>query len=233
MGTRYLFVVNGMVKCEICGREIAPLHEHEFPADIQEEKTFCVCIPWETMEKCIELSLDNAQRLVEDAECLLKAGLLSSAKVLTVFSLEESGKALLACEYLAERKKASVKDYKSKFLKHPIKIDKALKAIEEINVQHARIRKAIWGDFAKELRAETLDAIFVNYDGRIRMWSIPWVRDPRSLVKAWDGFIDLKTAKGIREAQEPIDKLFTEMLIKDAKVAIYRARQKREKIEIP
>ena len=189
------------------------------------------------MEKCIELSLYNAQRLVEDAEYLLKAGRLSSAKVLTVFSLEEAGKELLACDYLAERKKVSVNDYQNRFLKHQTKIDKALKAIEEIDVQHARFRNAIWGDFAKELRAQTLDAIFVNYDGRFRMWSIPWVRDPRPLVKVFEyGFtrlIDLKTAKRLRQATEPIDKLFTEMLINDAKMAIYRARERREKIEIP
>ncbi len=65
------------------------------------------------------------------------------------------------------------------------------------------------------------------------MWSIPWVRDPRSLVKVFDyDFVNLKTAKDIREAQDPIDKLFTEMLIKETKMAIYRARQRREKIEI-
>lgn len=184
------------------------------------------------MEKCVELSLDNAERLIEDAEYLLKRGRLSSVKVLTVFSLEESGKALLACHYLAERRKVSANDYHSRFLSHPAKIDKALKAIEEIDNQRARIRKTIWGDFAKELRAQTLDAIFVNYDGRARMWSIPWVRDPKSLVKEYGyGFIDLKTAEDIREAQEQIDKLLTEILIKDAKMAIHRARQKREEID--
>lgn len=221
-----------MGKCEICNRENVPFHRHNFPADIRDEKTYCICIPWETMEKCIELSLDNAQRLVEDAEYLLKAGRLSSAKILTVYSFEESGKALMACDYLAKKKKVSVDDYRNKFISHTTKISKALKAIETVNVQYMRLRKALWGDFTKELREQTLSSIFVNYDGHAQMWLPPWSQDPRSLVKTFD-FVDLKTAKDIREAQEPIDELFIERLIKDAKMAISLARQRRKQIEIP
>lgn len=219
--------MKAMVRCEICGKEIVPLCRHNFPADIRKEETYCACVPWESMEQCFELSLDNAQRLVEDAEYLLKAGRLSSARVLTVLSLEESGKALLACEYLTEKKKVSVNDYQNRFLSHPAKIDKALKALEEIDIQLPELSREI----AKRLQKEKTQSIFVDYDGRFQMWSISWSQDSRPLVKTYD-FIDLETSEAIREAQEPIIEAHTEMLIKMAKMAIYCARQRHEQIEM-
>jgi len=183
------------------------------------------------MQQCIELSLNNAQRLVEDAEILLKPGRLSSAKVLAVFSLEEVGKALLACDYFAERKKVSSKDYK-RFLNHVAKIDKALEALEEVDIQRVGFRKAVWGDIAKELHTQKIDAVFVNYNGRYRVWHIPWSQDPSPLVTTYK-FIDPETAETIRKAQEPIDELFVENLIKDVKMVICLARQKLEQIGIP
>jgi len=218
-----------MVKCENCGKKVVSLHRHSFPADIREEKTFCVCIPWETMEQCINLSLSNAKRLVNDAVYLLKSGRLSSAKVLAILSLEESGKALLACVYLAEKKKISVNDYKREFLNHKTKINEALKAIEKIYIHLKINRKMLSRNIAKELQEDKLQSIFVDYDGRFQMWDIPWSQNPHPLANTYHEFMDLKSAEALREGQEPIDKAYTEMLIKMAKTAIYCARQRRDK----
>jgi len=219
-----------MVICEICGKELAPTG-YSFPEDIREEKTYCGCIPWETMKQCIELSLDNAQRLVEDAEFLLKAGRLSSANVLAILSIEESGKALLGCEYFDEKKKISVKgrkgDYHKRFLNHPTKMRKALEAVETFIPQFKIYRKILGRDFAKELLEEKHQRMFVDYDGRFQMWKIPWSQDPRPLVKTYDRFMDLKGAEAIRKAQEAIDKVWTErVLIIIAKTAADCARQR-------
>lgn len=222
-----------MGKCEICSREIVSLHEHKFPEDIRNEGKYCVCIPWETMGRCIELSLDNAQRLVEDAEYLRKGGKLSSAAVLTIFSLEESGKALLACEYLTDRKKVSMKNYQEMFLNHKPKLDEALKALEKSDTHRAQLRKALWRNVTKELHKERLNAIFVNYNGQAQIWQVPWSQNPKPLVVEAYGlpFINLKTAKKYRQAQEPIKDLFIKMLIQDAKMAIHLAQQRHEQLK--
>jgi AbiV family abortive infection protein len=219
-----------MVRCEICGREIVSLNLHEFPEDIRDEKTYCVCIPWTTMKQCTELCLANAQRLIEDSGFLLKAKRLSSANALAILSLEESGKALLACEYLAEKKKASGEDYRKRFCNHPAKIEEALEAAETA-IPQLKIDRL--GLFTKDkLGKEKLQGIYVDYDGRFQTWSIPWSQDPEPLAKTIEplmraGITNLKEVKEVRKAQEGIHEVWTEsVLISIAKTAMDCARQR-------
>ena len=83
-----------MSKCEVCNREKAPPN-YRFPKDVRYEENYCACIPWQTMEKRIILSLFNAERIIDDAEFLLKNNRLSSSELLTISALEETGKPCL------------------------------------------------------------------------------------------------------------------------------------------
>ena len=221
-----------MVRCEICEREIVSLNVHKFPEDLLKEETFCVCIPWETMKQCTELCLANAQRLIEDSDFLLKAKRLSSANVLAILSLEESGKALLACEYLAKKKKVSKGDYKKRFLHHPTKMRKALEAVETAIPQLKMGIEILGLSTTDKLQKEKLQGIYVDYDGRFQMWNIPWSQDPEPLAKTCEAFLragimNLKQVRTLREAQEPIHEGWTEsVLIRIARTAMDCARQR-------
>jgi AbiV family abortive infection protein len=223
----------GMVKCETCGREIVSRNMHEFPEDIRDEKTYCVCIPWETMKQCTELCLANAQRLIEDSDFLLKAKRLSSANALAVLSLEESGKALLACECLAERKKVSGEAYRKRFCNHRAKLEEALEAAETAIPQLKLAREMKLGLFTEDkLGKEKLQGLYVDYDGRFQTWSIPWSRDPEPLAKEIEplmraGITNLKEVKEVRKAQGAIHEVWTEtVLISIAKTAMDSAKQR-------
>jgi AbiV family abortive infection protein len=221
-----------MVRCEICEREIISLNVHKFPEDLREEETYCVCIPWETMKQCTELCLANAQRLIEDSDFLLKAKRLSSANILAILSLEESGKALLACEYLAKKKKVSKGDYQNRFLDHSTKMRKALEAAETA-IPQLKMGIEILGLFTtNKLLKEKLQGMFVDYDGRFQTWNIPWSQDPEPLVKTCEalmraGVMDLKRARRLRKAQEQIHEGWIEgVLIRIARTAMDCARQR-------
>jgi len=148
------------------------------------------------LPKCIDFSKDNAQRLIEDAEYLLNADRLSSAYVLATYALEECGKALLAYDYFAAKKKVTEGNRKNKFTDHPYKIKRALKFLGQSTPS----------EFAKEIREETLERIFVDYDRRLQQWVIPWNQDPTSLLKVYGAILSPEQAKAIRETQGEIDK---------------------------
>lgn len=187
-----------------------------------------MCIPWETLSQCIELSLDNSQRLLEDAEFLVTKGRLSSAKALVITSLEESGKALLGCESLATRKKIPAEIYKSKFLNHRTKIGKALEAAEDlISTSYPGLCKASGGNASeRQLLEEKLESFFVDYDGQRQVWTIPWSRDPRPLVRAGSMVFSLKSAKKLRRLEEQFDKSILSILVDIAKTANSNVRNR-------
>jgi AbiV family abortive infection protein len=227
-----------MVKCETCGREIAPSGAHDLQEDVRKEETYCACIPWETMTQCVGLSLANARRLAEDADFLCKAKRLSSASVLAILSIEESGKALLGCKYLVQKRKISVNgrkgDYQKDFLNHQIKMKKAIAAAEAINPQLRFHREVFGREFTEELLSEKLQCLFVDYDGKHQVWRIPWSQNPDSFLKEYDylasiGLLDLKKTNDILKAQESICKVWTErVLIRTAKAVIGCAQDKFE-----
>ena len=68
------------MKCDICGRE-CPSNDYILPEDIRDEKQYCVCISWETLVQCAELSISNVQRLIDDAVLLLKHEKISHVNI--------------------------------------------------------------------------------------------------------------------------------------------------------
>ena len=100
--------------CETCQRPDPPEH-HRLKHDPRQEKEYCTCVKWNTFDECLRLSCANAKRLLDDAEILQKNGRMLSAWVLSIYSEEELGKAVLAADRWIGRANMKYSDYQKFF----------------------------------------------------------------------------------------------------------------------
>jgi AbiV family abortive infection protein len=213
-------------KCEACNRKKAP-NDYVFPEDVTKEKEYCVCIPWQTMKKCAELSLLNAESLADDAEFLLKHKRFSSSMLLTVFALEEAGKAHIGLEYFNSKKNVSVNgkrgDFHNRFLNHKAKINEALKLAQ--TQQQLDVGKAVYRRTLEEvLYDKKLDIAYVDFDARFQTWHMPMTTNPNSIVTPYDSLWSLKEAKQLIKSAGEIDSVIIEDYINIARTAISNVR---------
>ena len=156
---------------------------------------FSFPIPHRELDKGIKLSLENAERLIRDAEILYDNGRYSSASYLAIVALEEEGKTLLLLRNLLDRKDITAKQWKKgKFTKHIKKIN----AVEEIISKTARKLMMKVGDerekqvqpavMARYLRRDKDECLYVDWDFETRKTQITdkWKSPVKDLV--FDGF---------------------------------------------
>lgn len=211
-------------KCELCEREKAP-NNYQFPEDVTKEKKYCTCIPWETMEKCAELSLLNAESLAKDAELLLKHSRFGSSMLLTIFALEEIGKAQLSLEHLINRKNVSVKgkmgEYSKLFLNHTAKIRKALQVVRpQQQLLLSKIRP-----LENSLHKEKLATAYVDFNGRFCAWVMPLTSDPQSVIAPHGKLMySEEEAKKLVEFSGEIGSVIIEDYINVVRTAVARIR---------
>lgn len=210
------------LRCEDCNREKAP-QNYVFPEDVTKEKQFCVCIPWETMKKCAELSVLNAESLADDAEFLLKHKRFSSSMLLTVFALEEVGKAHTGLEYFINKKNVTVKgrqsDFHKRFLNHKAKISETLKLGQ--THQQLEVSKAVYRRTLEEvLFDKKLDISYVDFNARVQAWQMPMTTNPNSIVTPYDSICNLKEAKQLLKASGEIKSVIIADYIRIARTAI-------------
>jgi AbiV family abortive infection protein len=65
------WVILLLSKCPNCGKERPP-SDYLFPLENRVEVPYCRCIKWESLYGCIRLSALNAERLLKDADLLLR-----------------------------------------------------------------------------------------------------------------------------------------------------------------
>ena len=218
-------------KCKDCNKEKAPDKAPEtyilYPNDANKEIEFCACIHWKTMKQCAELSLINAESLVNDAELLLKHKRFSSSLLLTVFALEEAGKAHLSLEYFIKEKNVSVNgnkgDFKTRFCNHRVKIGEALKIAR--TQQQLEISKIIFQNPLEDvLFKEKLGKAHVDYDFKLHVWHMPITSNPQSLMAPYGELFSLKEANKLLEASGKIDSVIIGDYIDTTRTAIAQIR---------
>ena len=216
------------LRCEDCNREKAP-QNYVFPEDVTKEKQYCVCIPWETMKKCAELSVLNAESLADDAEFLLKHKRVSSSVLLTVFALEEVGKAHIGLEYFINKKNVTVTvngrhgNFHNRFLNHKAKISEALKLGQ--TQQQLEVSKAVYGRTLEEvLYDKKLDIAYVDFNARFQAWQMPMTTNPNSIVTPYTSICNLKEAKQLLKASGEIKSVTIADYIRIARTAIAYVR---------
>jgi AbiV family abortive infection protein len=205
-----------------------------FPSEIRDEKIFCACIPWASLKKCAKFSLYNTERLVEDAEFLLKRKRLSSSNILAVFALEEVGKACFSLQYFAEKKNVLVNgwkkqtDYCKYFLSHEAKIGKALSIVR--SPAKLEFSRMLYGKpYERELQTRRLESAYIGFDGKFGFWGMPRSKDHRMLLSP--PTISYRDAKKVVEASCEIGSLVIEKeLIETAKEGIKLVRSKFESL---
>jgi AbiV family abortive infection protein len=212
--------------CEDCNREKAP-QNYLLPEDVTKEKKYCACIPWETMKKCAELSLLNAESLADDAEFLLKHKRVSSSVLLTVFALEEVGKAHIGLEYFINKKNVTANgrhgDFHNRFLNHKAKISEALKLgqtqqqLEKSKAVHRRALEEVLYD-------KKLDIAYVDFNARFQTWQMPMTTNPNSIATPYSPICNTKEAKQLIKASGEIKSVIIADYIRIARTAITYVR---------
>lgn len=209
-----------MATCSLCGRQQAP-PSYKLPSDIRREKSYCACIAYHTLKDCAMYSLLNAEQLAQDAEFLHKKRRYMSALALTVLSLEESGKSMMASEHLSGKADVTVEEYDRRFLNHSAKIQMVLRGLRV----HPLVAESLEWHY-EHLKTE---AFYVNYDGQYRKWFAPWGKNIESLetgqlLALVYGKKARKTKRKFREAQEAILKIFSADLIDRTRLIVARLR---------
>lgn len=156
--------------CSNCGRPHAPEGYH-FPRNIREEKTYCLCIPWTTLDECRCQSILNARSLLVDSRLLLKEERHRAAKILAILALEEVGRAQLAVEHMKVQKDVTFKEYNSAFLDHKSKIEAAQRALNP--------EEGAWKFRTMLYQDEKFNEQYVDYDWDYKSWSGPRSMDQK------------------------------------------------------
>jgi AbiV family abortive infection protein len=123
----------------------------------------------------IELSEENAKRLIEDSKILLENKRHHSAVYLAIQGIEEIGKALLFLKYKREQKKITKTQWEKVFCKHERKIsevqEKISKHLTTVKVYEGFGKsrkylsdKRVHEILVKGLKRNKEDFAYVNYD---------------------------------------------------------------------
>lgn len=156
--------------CETCQRSDPP-EGYRPKHDPRQEKEYCTCIKWNTFDDCLRLSCYNAKRLLEDAEVLQKNGRMLSAWVLSIYSEEEFGKAVMAADRWIGRANMKYSEYQKFFrfgTAHLEKIQAASRLTHSV-VFPDKLREHL----AQDKRDWRERRLYVDYDFQSGRWLGP------------------------------------------------------------
>lgn len=130
---------------------------------------FSIPIPNSELKEGIRLSIENAERLVKDAEILYDNNRHMSASYLSITALEEEGKAIILLSRLLALKDITKEDWKENMLHHQPKIIAVQETISKYRivsliVKHGQKRRVDPADFAKFLLKSKGRYIYVDWD---------------------------------------------------------------------
>ena len=162
------------------------------------------------LEEGIKLSIENAERLIRDAEILCESYRCPSASYLAIVALEEEGKALMLLRNLLNNKDITFKQWKKgKFTNHIKKIN----AVEEMISRRTRKLRMKIGEerwkqvqpalLARYLRRNKDDYLYVDWDFETRKTQITdkWKSPSKNVVFDIFHLVDEKkrceTAEGL------------------------------------
>ena len=141
----------------------------EYEGERSAAESYCICIEWESLAECFRLSLDNAERLVEDSRVLMTGHREQSARALLVLAHEEIGRAVLAMERHRAKTKVTYWEYQETFQSHRWKID-ACKRYFYQNEFDGRYG----GLFSGWESQRRLNDTYVDYDFLNMTWLMPF-----------------------------------------------------------
>jgi AbiV family abortive infection protein len=139
---------------------------------------FSIPIPNRELKEGMNLSIENAKNLVNDAEILIKNGRYTTASYLSVVSLEEQGKALILLKKLLNKEDITKEYWADKLEHHEPKIiatyDLVFSKYRHIAIvkrksQRKRIDSA---DFAKHILNQKPKNLYVDWDFKTRKTQI-------------------------------------------------------------
>lgn len=147
-------------------------------------------IPLNNVQMGIELSLENAKRLLEDAKLLFENKRYASAVSLGALSLEELGKAVLLLNELTQKRDISASAYKKIFRSREAHIEKfkapfkyaELYGFKSVGyVEKQRINKLI-DAFSKDFNLRKQRGFYVDWI-KGKWWSP--VKLPLNILESW------------------------------------------------
>lgn len=134
---------------------------------------FSIPIPNSELKEGIRLSIENAERLVEDAEILYDNNRHMSASYLSITALEEEGKANILLKRLLDGKDVTKEDWEENMKDHQRKIiavQETISNFREVSriVKHGQKRRVDPANFAKFLLKSKDGYIYVDWDFETR-----------------------------------------------------------------
>lgn len=120
---------------------------------------FSMPIPHRELEKGIKLSIENAERLIKDAEILYDNNRYPSASYLSIVALEEEGKASRLFSRLLDHKDISRKNWEEKIMDHR----KKMIAIQETISKYRKLRIKVGEERWKQVHLTDLAEYFLKY----------------------------------------------------------------------
>lgn len=138
---------------------------------------FFIPIPHTELKEGIKLSIENAERLINDAEILYNNGGHNSASYLCIAALEEEGKASILLRRSLDNKDVTKKYWDEKILDHGIKIIAVQRTILNYRKLRIKIGSERWkqvdlADLAKFFLKSKDKCLYVDWDFETRRTQI-------------------------------------------------------------
>lgn len=139
---------------------------------------FSIPIPNRELKEGIRLSVENAEKLVSDAEILFDNNRYTIASYLSVVSLEEQGKALILLKKFLDKEDITRKYWNYKLEHHEPKIIATLELVYskyksvKIKTNKSQWKRIDTADFAKSILKQKPKTIYVDWDFETRKTQI-------------------------------------------------------------
>lgn len=165
---------------------------------------FSFPIPYTELEKGIKLSIENAERLIEDAETLCKNGRYPSASYLAIVALEEEGKAYLLLKRFIAKTDIKKKSWRDDFWRHEKKIIAVQEAISKYRKLKINGKQVRLEDLAKFFLDHKDDCLYVDWDFEKNKTQITdkWKYPLKDVI--FDGFPSVDDNKRCKTAEDLI-----------------------------
>jgi AbiV family abortive infection protein len=138
---------------------------------------FSFPIPNRELKKGINLSLENAENLIKDAEILYENGRYPSASYLSIVALEEEGKASMLLNRLLDHKDVSKKYWDDSITSYPKKINAVQQTVSKYRKLRVKVGEKRWkqvhlAHLAKLFLEHKDDCLYVDWDFETRKTQI-------------------------------------------------------------
>ena len=181
---------------------------------------FSIPIPHTELEEGIKFSIENAERLIKDAEILYKNGRYPSASYLSIVALEEEGKASMLLSRLLEHKDISKKNWEEKIKDHRKKIIAVQKTISNYRKLRMKIGEERW----KQVHLTGLAEIFLKH--KDDCFYVDWDFETRKtqITDKWKSPLKDILIEGFPLVDESKRRETAESLIYEAKLGLEATR---------